>query len=522
MNRFQPGTVVSVDDQEVVVREEILSSDGAVSYLVDDTSGPHLMWAGVDGDWIAALRRCVRRHEADTRVGAVDARTDGLIALLDMPGGVYQPFSDVLWRELESGQVLDALDGLVAQIGAWHQADCELGGLKRPQLYMHPDTGELLIVSLPGLRSAERLDEQSVWRDMRLIGELAFEQFMGHDYPGGHQMASMLQERDAMAELGLLQPGLSQLVAGCVSPYGDLAFRNAHGVQRALDQLRAEIEHAPHFSVGSASTIGNYIFRRNNQDSCGHAIHNAIAGSRDRSVAFFCVADGIGGIKDGEKASRAAVNGACRAFSRAVNYYGISVIEERPNAFARAIVQVTSQFLALQGEFEPNSNRGGTTFTGLLLAGHRGGLCHVGDSRAALMRGGKLIKLTDDHTLARILENLGEPDTQDPGASARTIARFLSTGMEIEADRIDSFRRGLTDELEQEVEPKDGGLELQRGDVFVLTSDGAHDSLEDELLMDFIASSPEEPQTIAEAINQHSLDRVERDNSTAMVVRVER
>jgi protein phosphatase len=518
MNRFKAGQTVEIAEREVVIREQILASAGTVSYLGDAPSGPLLIWTGVDGDWIAALRRFRRQDKVEGRIIDIETRTDGLIAMVSLPSGDFVPFDDEAWRGLSHLQALDALEGLVEQIGDWHRAGCELRGFKRQHLYMHRESGELVLIALIGLRSTERLDEQSVWRDMRLVGELAFEHFMGHDYPGGHQMASMLQERDAMAELGLLQPGLSQLVAGCVSPYGDLAFRKADGVRLAVNQLRNELERAPHFAVGAASTIGNYIFRRNNQDSCGHAIHQSITGSRDRSVGFFCVADGIGGIKDGEKASRAAVNAACRAFSRAVNYYGVTAIENQPNAFARAILKVASQFLSLRGEFEPNSNRGGTTFTGLLVAGKRAGICHVGDSRAVVIRDGEVVHLTQDHTLASILQKLGAGDTQDPEASSRTIARFLSTGMEIESHRVDNFADAVRDELALDEDPREAGLPVDLGDVFVLTSDGAHGSLTDEMLLDYVQSRRGDPQAVAEAINQQSLDRVERDNSTAMVV----
>lgn len=521
MNRFAPGQTVQIGDDEVVIREEVIASGGSVAYFADRSSGPVLVWTGVDGDWIAALRRFGRQDQVEGRLISVETRTDGLIAMLSLPAAELVPFSDEDWRALDHDTALDALEGLVSEVGTWHRAGCELRGFKRPHLYVDPETGELVLAACVGLRSTERLDEQSIWRDMRLIGELAFEHFMGHDYPGGHQMANMLQERDAMAELGLLQPGLSQLVAGCVSPYGDLAFQDTDGVMQALEQLRYELGRSPHFLVGSASTIGNYIFRRNNQDSCGHAIHQSITGSHDRSVGFFCVADGIGGIKDGEKASRAAVNAACRAFSRAVNYYGVSLIEARPNAFARAILQVASQFLSLRGEFEPDSNRGGTTFTGLLVAGQRAGICHVGDSRAVIIRDGEVVHLTQDHTLASILDKLGESDSHDPDASSRTIARFLSTGMEIEGDRIDAFRDGLRTDLELSEDPSEAGLLVEPGDVFVLTSDGAHGSLTDEALLHYVQARPGSPQEVAEAINQQSLDRVERDNSTALVVELE-
>ncbi len=443
-------------------------------------------------------------------------------ALLDTPPDAAQPFDDGRWRQLDGRRAVAALRHLVDTIDRVHQAGFELRGVRRADLYIDEARARLCLAQAPRIQPVSRLSAEGVWRDGRLIGELAYENFMDEDYPGGHQMAALLQERSAMAELGLLQPGLTQVVAVCVSPYGELALLDMDDLARALDQLALELAEPLSFRVGTRSTVGNYIFRRNNQDSCGHLVMQSVAGSDKRSIGFFCVADGIGGIRDGERASKLAVESACLAFGRALAHYGATALSTRPAAFARAIAKVTSQRLVLEGEFDAAHNRGGTTFTCMIIGGDRAGIGHVGDSRAVLVRDGGVIQLTRDHTLASILDSLGEAAETDAQAemSQRTISRFLSTGIELEAERVDGFGPAAQ-KLEADADLNTVGFEVQRGDLFALTSDGVHDEIAAERFQQLVALHRRAPQALANAMVEQALAQVGRDNATALVVLVE-
>lgn len=501
--------------------------------------------------------------------------------LLDSPPPNARPFDDERWACVSEEDAVSGLQNLVRAITRCHRRGVELRGIERRDLALDEATGCLYLVDAPRLRAVEAFSTQghspeSVWRDARLVGELAYENFMAETYPGGHQMAALLQERETMAEMGLLQPGLSQLVAACVSPYGELAMLDIDELSGALEQLRREVARQVTFRVGARSTLGNYVFRRNNQDACAYLLTESVLGSVRQSIGFFCVADGIGGIRDGERASQLAAESACRAFGRAIAHYGGAEIARHPADFARAIVQITSQRLALQGEFDPDRNRGGTTFTCLVLAGERAGIGHVGDSRAVLVRDGELLQLTQDHTLASIFEKLGDaPATgEEADTSHRTISRFLGTVMELEPSRVDGFSpefaaslldASLLDapsasnpspeedlycdedeshqeddiskqnESSEEIESSNKkatlqeyhqilnhiGFELRSGDLFILTSDGVHDEVSAERFGQFIAMHGRSPQKLVDALVKQALHQVGRDNATAMAIRVE-
>lgn len=520
------ATLDSLAQQGRRIAEFEHDSPAPTSELAEDADGRrYLLWKGpqswverIDalfdaGGHFTALPRPIHRRQSPDEP---DKSSTAL--LLECPTDHVELFDIWKWRNLDALSCVQALQKLAATLKEIHDAGWTLDGLQRSELLQNPRSGELVIATMPRLCHLDD-EKETIWRDIRIFAELAYQNFLEHDYPGGHQLVSLLQDRSAMADTGLNAPGLPQLLAGCVTPYGDLAYGDVDDLIEGLDNLHIELVRPLAYQVGSRSTQGNHIFRQNNQDSCGHVVVDTTCGSRKMRLGFFCVADGIGGIDDGERASSLAVETACSAFLRAWNRHGGQPLHEHPTAFARAIARVTSQRLTLEGSFAPEQNRGGTTFTGLLLAGDRAGICHIGDSRATLIRDSRPIPLTRDHTLASIYEKLGESASSDgkDAASHRTIARFLSTGTELDWRRID----GITDTLQLSSEQRAiGGFYLQRGDIFVLTSDGAHGEVSEAELMRMVPLHRDDPQKLCEAIVDRSLQKIGRDNATAVVISV--
>ncbi len=511
------------------VYEEVLSRGSVLVELVDEDEGHRgrvlassdgrrfLYWEGTS-EWRTCLEGMLGCGDLPSMATPVHRPTENGF-LFACPEGAWEPFDIWRWRSVEPLRCVAALRGVARTLQRIHDAGFALHGIQREEFLLNYETGALILAALPRLRATDHSPE-TMWRDIRIFAELAYENFLEHEYPGGHQLVTILQDRESMAETGLVVPGLSQLLAGCVTPYGDLAYSDADELLVGLDHLATELWRPLSFRAGARSTQGNHIFRQNNQDSCGHVVVDTICGSRRGRLGFFCVADGIGGIRDGEKASALAVKTACAAFLRAWSHYEGDAIRRAPTEFARRIAQVTSQRLAMEGDFSPRRNRGGTTFSGLLLVEDRAGICHVGDSRIVLVRDGEVVELTRDHTLATILDRLGEvPGEGEEDASHRTISRFFSTGSELELSRID----GLDEELVRGAGVKaDGGaLRVRSGDLFVLTTDGAHGEVDTEELLRLVALHPGDPQRLCDAIVEEALARIGRDNATAVAVLVE-
>jgi protein phosphatase len=519
MASLEVGDTFAIGGRDVAVTRVIQQGSKTASYEVEDADERRLLWTGsvtyielvmeafADAD-APGLPQLVE-HEFAEGTGAV---------LLTAPPMAAAPFTDPTWRASAPELAVRALQDLALALSALHESDLRLKGLRREDLAIDLLTSTIYLIAAPKLRREARPTVESVWRDIRVVGELAYEVFMDDDYPGGHQMAAMLQDRSAIADTGIYFPGLPQVLAGCVSPYGDLAYADALDLWEGLEQLRLELAQPWIFDVGGVSTVGNYIFRKNNQDAFGHTVFTTTQGSSKVTTGFFCVADGIGGIQDGEKASGLAVRTACEVVARVWAQVGPKRLQSQLTEYVRAVAKVVGQRLALEGEFSPLDNRGGTTFSGLLIVDDRAAVCHVGDSRVYLLRDGSLRQLTRDHTLANILVDLGElePGEEADELSNRTISRFLSTSGEVEWDRIDGFRKDVEERVGAPVDGR--GLQVERGDMFILTSDGAHGEI-DTRGIERLAREIPEPQALAQAITDHALRQVGRDNSTCLVVR---
>ncbi len=521
--RIAAGASVRVGEVDLDLAEVFaLKTPGHAAAITCSGTRGDLVWTSRDGAWLTHAHAAFAEPMAASLGRVIASDPSGLVLALASSG--WSVFDDASWRATPPELAQRALATLVDGIGELHDAGFWLGGLRRRHLALNVLDGALCVGAAPRLARRDPDDVEQVWRDMRVVGELLFENGMGRPHPGPHEMAELLRDPGRLEAEGLVVPGLMQVVAGCVTPYGELAYRSATDLAEGLARWGDELYTPLTLSAASRSTMGSYIFRNNNQDSCAHAIFEHHSGSRPLRTGFFCVADGIGGIQDGERASALAARTGCAAFARAWAHHGAHALEEAPVHFARAIAKVTSQRLAIEGELHPTGNRGGTTFSALLISGERAGIAHAGDSRVYLARQGALTQLTRDHTLASILERLGEMPEAGSSASAtslRTISRFLSTGFEIELERIDGPHSGAAAALGVDEATLDvAGFPVSHGDLFLLTSDGAHGDLSEDDILGLVSLHPDDPDALARAIERAALDAGTRDNVTVMVVAI--
>ena len=129
-----------------------------------------------------------------------------------------------------------------------------------------------------------------------------------------------------------------------------------------------------------------------------------------------------------------------------------------------------------------------TTLTALVLRGQSWTIAHVGDSRAWLLRAGQCTQLTCDHVF-------------DHHDMRSRLTRAL----------------GLEDHVR--VDHQQG--ELQRGDVFILTTDGVHGVLKAaELCSQIQAAAAGNAEAASVTLVQAALAAGSRDNASALVLRV--
>lgn len=226
----------------------------------------------------------------------------------------------------------------------------------------------------------------------------------------------------------------------------------------------------------------------------------------DDELKLYVVCDGMGGHAAGEVASSLAAQTVREA-----------ILSDRNdiNAFARgdgfvsrkdilrlleAAVQKACSTVYQTG-IEDESKRGmGTTMEVLLIAGQRGFIAHVGDSRIYLNRQGSVHQLTEDHSLVNELLKRGRltRDQIDRVQYKNAVTRAIGVYENVEVDVFD--------------------FDVLPGDRFLVCSDGLHGYLEDGELPGLFESIAEEE--IVERLIRLANERGGNDNITAVVVRV--
>lgn len=226
----------------------------------------------------------------------------------------------------------------------------------------------------------------------------------------------------------------------------------------------------------------------------------------DTEMAIFVVADGMGGHAAGEVASAAAVETVHQVLVGARDPDETRLVRDvdslDPGDIMRerlryAMNQASVQIRKLSDE-RPETRGMGTTVVVLVIDGERAHLAHVGDSRAYLLRDGRLQQLTRDHTVVQ--------QEIDAGRLTPELARLLP------------HRNILTQSVgfHGPVEPDTSTRVVQPGDVFVLCSDGLTDVLDDDALLRVI--DEQHPDDMADLLTDAALTAGAEDNVTVAVV----
>src|SRR5262249_21489805 len=202
--------------------------------------------------------------------------------------------------------------------------------------------------------------------------------------------------------------------------------------------------------VGSASDPGIRRKHDPNEDNI-LAIHGTCTDhSRSHPFGLFVVADGMGGHKNGQEASRQAVKAIGDTIIPAV----LNNTEDK-DGFAELLTEGAHHAnLTLYRRNRRQKGLMGTTMTAALIVGSTAHIANVGDSRTYLYHNGELSQVTRDHSVvARLVEEkLITRDDIYTHPRRNEIYRCLGAHASVQ---VDSFT-----------------LSLQPGDSLLLCSDG--------------------------------------------------
>ena len=168
------------------------------------------------------------------------------------------------------------------------------------------------------------------------------------------------------------------------------------------------------------------------------------------------VCDGMGGAAAGDLAARIAAE----AIKHRLVGAGSAVADQPDRSLSSAICSANGAVLA-EAEAHPETRGMGTTCTAAIVLPDRLFVAQVGDSRAYLLRGGRLQLLTRDQTMADELVAAGALRPEDVGNFP--------------------YRHILTQAVgtRSTIEPASSEVGLCRGDRVLLCSDGLHGPVPD-------------------------------------------
>lgn len=249
-----------------------------------------------------------------------------------------------------------------------------------------------------------------------------------------------------------------------------------------------EITGSSAYSVGFAQTQGS---RADQEDS--YAISNwRDSGMIQRQGLLAAVADGIGGLDDGQIASNTLMHSFCEEFPR---------IDPDMPAMDRLLeLMARGQQEVLR--INRAGKRCGTTLVAMLIQDDFLSTLSVGDSRIALYRAGTLLQLNREHVLGRESDEQQAMTREGPLPSARQRGAITSyIGME-----------GLR-QIDRTLNP----IRLVAGDRVLLMSDGVFGTLNDDEIIAFLNRKPED--AAREIINAvEARKKPHQDNATIVIV----
>jgi len=231
----------------------------------------------------------------------------------------------------------------------------------------------------------------------------------------------------------------------------------------------------------------------------------------DKKLQLFVVADGMGGHASGEVASQLAVHefrAAVEASKDTIERFAKGEASVRPQdilAILEAAIHAAGSAVYQRGQEEPEKRGMGTTTSALLIAGERGFIAHVGDSRIYMLRAGQVVQLTEDHSLLNELIRRGkitkEGFEDSPyKAYKNAVTRAVGVYETVQGDTID--------------------FEILPGDQFLICSDGLHAYLDDKLIIELLRAG-DAATDVAQKLVAHANAGGGHDNITALVVRVD-
>jgi len=219
-----------------------------------------------------------------------------------------------------------------------------------------------------------------------------------------------------------------------------------------------------------------------------------ILGGQGGAPLLMAVADGMGGHRAGDVASRMAIE----AIAEAVGDAPGKALEGGAKESLLQIMRKANDRIFVKSQSDPSCEGMGTTLSIAAFVDGRMVVAHVGDSCVYFFRDRALKKITIDHTYVEELVKIGSLTREEARTHPRRnyITKAVGCSGKVEADVY-----------EEDVRP---------GDRVILCSDGLSKMLTDQEMVEMVYQS-DDPDAICGVLIEKSNARGGLDNITALV-----
>ncbi len=211
--------------------------------------------------------------------------------------------------------------------------------------------------------------------------------------------------------------------------------------------------------------------------------------------ALFLVCDGMGGAAAGEVASTMAVDSISIDMEA-----GDATTRQRYARRLRRAIENANEKINAQSRLNQNERGMGTTCTAACLVDRKLLIGQIGDSRCYILRSGQLAQLTKDQSLAWQLIEAGAMTAEEAKSFEHANIILQALGVQDKVDVVLSH------------------VDLCRGDVILVSSDGLHGPVTDEE-MKAILLSETDLKKACEALITKANEHEGPDNISVVVAR---
>lgn len=242
--------------------------------------------------------------------------------------------------------------------------------------------------------------------------------------------------------------------------------------------------HLPSLRIASTVVSDTGYVRSNNQDS-------GFAGTR-----IIAMADGMGGHAGGDTASTIAIRTLAH-FERG-RRGGRNDIAALTATLEKSILAAHDAIVG-KAKKEKDLSGMGTTVDAVVMSHNHWILAHIGDSRAYLLRNGRLIRVSKDHSYVQHLVDTGRiTPTEAKNHPQRSVVMRVLGDFDIDPHPDISVRTAHV------------------GDRWLLCSDGLSSPLADETIRAMLLDEPD-PEVCAQKLVNMALKAGSTDNVTAVI-----